>query len=612
MASAMLENSIQEAKDLMESRQFIGALKFLKELESEYPSSALILVLKALVYATLGDTKALSICLEAKEKIFTDKSVLPDVLNIFQTICQLLERNDLAITFYEYACAEVPHDLGLMMGLFQCYVRESLFVNQLMTCLKMYKLSREDKFLMWAVFSIQLKVVSHLVKKHAATHNLDEPEALLVYVSVAQQQGKYGHAREVLSMLGTTLLICEVDRLHIKGDILLARLCDYAAAMEILRQKSETCPEDWECFLRELGRLLVDDSQWYGATTDNQIHPPIVLACKLSQLSDEEFGTKLSEALNPKLANLPMEVHGCLDGKEYDWLDKAADEYLSRLGADTLVTLQVPQKFEELQLIHNLRGQDSLSPALQVEVQKFLAGVDESSGFISDEESRYHGTSIALKTNRFIIVAADGKLTTRNNSKGLNLKADKVHGLDDMCVGICGSWKTLGNTVGVLKRRFRYVKNERAKRPAVSELADFLKEELSSCQCHNEESGIILGAFDQLEEGLYVPCISFVDDCNKIDVTQSFFCSGTGKHFAKQILSKGNVHMDMSLDEAIRLVERALVYASLHDSCTGGWSNIYVIEIGKPVRAMTRKRICTTLWRRHHLSLPDHSLGFFD
>ncbi|XP_026410144.1 uncharacterized protein LOC113305288 [Papaver somniferum] len=167
------------------------------------------------------------------------------------------------------------------------------------------------------------------------------------------------------------------------------------------------------------------------------------------------------------------------------------------LGADTKVTLQVSQKFEELQLIHNLRGQDSLAPALQVEVQKFLAGVDESSGFISDEVFLCHGTSISLKTNRFIIVAADGKLTTRNNSKGLNLKADKVHGLDDMCVGICGSWKTLSNTVGVLKRRFRYVKNERAKRPTVSELADFLKEELKSC--HDEESGIILGAFDQLE-----------------------------------------------------------------------------------------------------------------
>ncbi|KAI3852536.1 hypothetical protein MKW98_028615 [Papaver atlanticum] len=509
----MLGNSIQQAKDLIESRQFIKALKFIKELESEYPSSTLVLVLKVLVYARTGHVEALSICLGAREKIFSDKSVLHD---------------------------------------------------------------------------------------HSTT-------ALLVYISVAQQQGKYDHAREILSMLGTTLLICEVDRLHMKGDMLLARSCDYADAMEILRQKSETCPEDWECFLSELGRLLEEDSQWCGAATDNQIHPPIVLACKLSQLSDEEFGTKLSEALNLKLANLPMEVDGCLDGKDYNWLDKAADEYFSRLGDDSKVTLQVSRKFEILQLINNLRGQDSLTPALQVEVQKFLAGVDERSGFILDEVSEYHGTSIALKTNRLIIVAADGKLTTRNNSKGLNLKADKVHGLDDMCVGICGSWKTLSNTVGVLKRRFRYVKNERAKRPTVSELADFSKEELSSCQ---GKSRIILGAFDQLEEGLYVPCISVADERKRIDVTQLFFCSGTGERFASRILSKGNVHMDMSLDEAICLVERALLYASLHDSCTGGWANIYVIEVGKPVRAITRERICTTLWRRHHSSLPEKHTRF--
>lgn len=292
----------------------------------------------------------------------------------------------------------------------------------------------------------------------------------------------------------------------------------------------------------------------------------IISACKLSQLSNEEFGTNLSEALNLKLASLPMEVHGCLHGKKYDWL--AADEYFSRLGADTKVTLQVSRESEELQLINNLCGQDSLTRALQVEVQKFLAGVDESSAIGLDEVPEYHGTSIVLKTNSFILVAADGKLTTDNDSKGLNLKADKVHCLDDMGVAICGSWKTLRNTVGMLKRHFRCVKNERS-RPTVSELAGFLKEELSSCQ---GKSGIILGAFDQLEEGR-VPCISFADDHTKIDVTQPFFCSGTGERFASQILSEGNMHMNMSLDEAICLVERAFVYASLHDSCTSGWAN---------------------------------------
>ncbi|MCL7046150.1 hypothetical protein MKW94_006411, partial [Papaver nudicaule] len=239
METAMLENSIQNVKDSIESRQFIAALKLIKELESEYPSSAQVLVLKALVYAINGHTEALSICSDAIEKAFTDTSVLPDVLNTSQIICQCLERNELATTFYERAGADVSNNLDTMMGLFQCYVRESSFIKQLKISLKMYKLSREDKFLMWAVFSIQLQVVSHLVKKHATTHNLDKPEALLVYISVPQQQGKYDHAREILSMLGTTLLVGEVGKLHIK--VLSQVLIFFFVKMELLWSHPKRC-----------------------------------------------------------------------------------------------------------------------------------------------------------------------------------------------------------------------------------------------------------------------------------------------------------------------------------------------------------------------------------
>ncbi|MCL7030148.1 hypothetical protein MKW94_008926 [Papaver nudicaule] len=395
--------------------------------------------------------------------------------------------------------------------------------------------------------------------------------------------------------------------------MILARLCDYAAAMEILRQKSETCgsPDDWECFLNDLGRLLEHDSQWCGATTDNLIHPPLVLACKLSQLSDYEFmhsqfGTTLSEALTLKLANLPMEIHGCLTGKEYDGLDEDANEYFNRLGAEAKVSLHISRKSEELQLIKYFCEQDTLTPALlREEVEKFLARVEESSGFIHDGVSSYHGTSIALRTNRFIILAADGKLTTKNNSNGLHMEDDKIWGFDDMGVGICGSWKTLSNTVSMLKRRFKLFKDNGTKRPTVGKLVDSLKEKLSSCK---GKTGIILGAFDQLEGGGFVPCISFADEHRRIDINESFFCLGTGARHASKVLSGGKVHMEMSLEEAINLVERALLYASVRDSCTGGYASIYVIEVGKSARAIPRERICTTLWRRHHLSLPGHHL----
>lgn len=37
---------------------------------------------------------------------------------------------DLATSCYEYACSKFPSNLELMMGLFNCYVREYSFVKQ--------------------------------------------------------------------------------------------------------------------------------------------------------------------------------------------------------------------------------------------------------------------------------------------------------------------------------------------------------------------------------------------------------------------------------------------------------------------------------------------------
>lgn len=45
----------------------------------------------------------------------------------------------------------------------------------------------------------------------------------------------------------------------------------------------------------------------------------------------KQFGTKLSEVLNPKFANLPTEVQECVFAREYDFFDNAADEYFSRV-----------------------------------------------------------------------------------------------------------------------------------------------------------------------------------------------------------------------------------------------------------------------------------------
>ena len=110
---------------------------------------------------------------------------------------------DLATSCYEHACSKFPNSLELMMGLFNCYVREYSFVKQqqvcavflflffffmvfcffygylllpyfwkiltlpihfygLQTAIKMYKLAGEERFLLWAVCSIQLQVLPSL------------------------------------------------------------------------------------------------------------------------------------------------------------------------------------------------------------------------------------------------------------------------------------------------------------------------------------------------------------------------------------------------------------------------------------------------------------------
>jgi N-terminal acetyltransferase B complex non-catalytic subunit len=93
-----------------------------------------------------------------------------------------------------------------------------------------------------------LLLAEGLLKTHAASHSLHEPEGLLVYISILEQQAKYGDAVQILSGKLGSLLVIDVDRLRIQGR-LLARACDYAAAAEIFEKVLESCLDDCECFL---------------------------------------------------------------------------------------------------------------------------------------------------------------------------------------------------------------------------------------------------------------------------------------------------------------------------------------------------------------------------
>ncbi|KAJ7964264.1 phagocyte signaling-impaired protein [Quillaja saponaria] len=308
-AGGIPERRVRPIWDAIDSRQFKTALKLVTQLLAKFPNSPYALALKALTLERMGKTdEALSVCLSAKQLLYSNDSVLMDdlTLSTLQMVFQRLDHLDLATSCYEYACGKFPN-IELMMGLFNCYVREYSFVKQQQTAIKMYKLVGEERFLLWAVCSIQLQVfcgnggekllllAEGLLKKHVASHGLHEPEAHMVYISILEQQAKYGDALEIITGKLGSLLMIEVDKLRIQGR-LLARSGDYAAAADVFQKILESRPDDWECFLHYLGCLMEDDSPWCSEAVYDPIHPPRVVNCKISDLTDELFDTRISKA----------------------------------------------------------------------------------------------------------------------------------------------------------------------------------------------------------------------------------------------------------------------------------------------------------------------------
>lgn len=389
LAGGIPERRVRPIWDAIDSRQFKNALKQSTALLAKYPNSPYALALKALVLERMGKCdESLSVSLQAKDLLYQNDSTLMDdlTLSTLQIVFQRLDRLDLATTCYEYACGKYPNNMDHMMGLFNCYVREYSFVKQQQTAIKMYKHAGEERFLLWAVCSIQLQVLcgnggekllllaEGLLKKHVASHSLHEPEALIVYISILEQQAKYGDALEILSGTLGSLLVIEVDKLRIQGR-LLARQGDYTAAAQIYKKILELSPDDWECFLHYLGCLLEDDSSWCNAASSDPIHPQKSVDCKFSHLTDEVFNSRISDASTsvkklqadtsvnlircPYLANLEIERRKLLYGKNNDdELLEAVLEYFLSFGhlacftsdvEDFLLVLSLDKKTELLE-----------------------------------------------------------------------------------------------------------------------------------------------------------------------------------------------------------------------------------------------------------------------
>ncbi|XP_048420479.1 N-terminal acetyltransferase B complex auxiliary subunit NAA25 isoform X1 [Pyrus x bretschneideri] len=399
LAGGIPERRVRPIWDAIDSRQFKNALKLVTALLSKYPNSPYCLALKALVLERMGKSdEAVSVCLSAKELLHSNDSVLMDdlTLSTLQIVFQRLDHLEMATSCYEYACGKFSNNLELMMGLFNCYVREYSFVKQQQTAIKMYKLVGEERFLLWAVCSIQLQVfcgngsekllslAEGLVKKHVASHSLHEPEALMVYVSILEQQAKYGDALEILSGKLGSLLMVEVDKLRIQGR-LHARAGDYTAAASVFQRILELCPDDWDCFLHYLGCLLEDDSNWCNMAITDPIHPPKFIECKISTLGDEVFDSRMSSASDfvnkllenigdnflrsPYLANIEIERRRHLHGKgDDDKLMESLIQYFLRFGhlacftSDVEMFLEVLTPDKKAELLGKLKeSSDSIS-----------------------------------------------------------------------------------------------------------------------------------------------------------------------------------------------------------------------------------------------------------
>ncbi|KAM0953791.1 putative tetratricopeptide-like helical domain superfamily [Dioscorea sansibarensis] len=325
LAGGIPERRVRPIWDAIDSRQYKNALKLCVGLLAKHPNSPYALALKALILERMGKPdEAMSVCLNAKDLLYSSSAVHVDdlTLSTLQIVFQRLDHLDQATSCYEHACGKYPNNLEIMMGLFNCYVREYSYVKQQQIAIKMYKIVGEERFLLWAVCSIQLQVIcgnggdkllplaEGLLKKHIASQSLHEPEALHLYISILEQQGKYETALEVISGNLGSLIGIEVDKLRIQGR-LLARARDFAGGAEKFQRVLELCSDDWDAFLSYLGCLLEDDINWSKASVTDQIKLSKSVDfqnCKLSSLTEEVFNFRLSSALC-FVQNLQMKGH---------------------------------------------------------------------------------------------------------------------------------------------------------------------------------------------------------------------------------------------------------------------------------------------------------------
>ncbi|KAH7301648.1 hypothetical protein KP509_23G036000 [Ceratopteris richardii] len=300
--NSVAERRLRPLWDAIDCRQYKTALKLATSLLSKHPDSTYLIVLKALVLERMGKTdEALDLCKQAKESEPIDDLTL----STLQIVYQRLGHPNEASVCYEKACRKVPNNLELMVGLFCCYVRDYSFLKQQQVAMKMHKLFAEERFLLWAVCSIQLQVscdkkdrallalAEAFLKKRYEAHGFEELEALVVYLALLENEGKYQTALDVLSSKAGDLFSIRTDRLKLEGKLLLSSH-KYDLAAKVFKEVLEMSSDDWAMYFLYLDAILELSHNNAGINGNSMIDSNSDFS--LSGLSIEESEGRLQSA----------------------------------------------------------------------------------------------------------------------------------------------------------------------------------------------------------------------------------------------------------------------------------------------------------------------------
>ena len=181
-------------------------------------------------------------------------------------------------------------------------------------------------------------------------------------------------------------------------------------------------------------------------------------------------------------------------------------------------------------------------------------------------------TIIGLKYKDGIVLGADRRMTMGHMIA--NSGVEKVVKLTDYLVtAFAGTVSDIQMLIDVLKSNFSYFEKDRSRKITTQEAASFMSNQMRS---HIRGAaigpvGFILGGFDK------VPGLYEIYSDGTLTEYNTYIADGSGSVFAIGVL-ESEYKENMSKDEAISLVKKALKIAMKKDSASGDGYFVYNVD----------------------------------